>query len=104
MRPRRAHRQDGNHAEIVGAFDRAGCSVLSLHSIGSGCPDLCVGYGGLVVLVEVKDSAKPPSKRNLTPDEEKFRMNWKGGYKVVQDQAGVDETVALLQDWAGRLK
>lgn len=49
--------------------------------------------------VEVKDGSKPPSARRLTPDEEKFRMNWKGGYKIVEDLAGVEETVNLLRQW-----
>lgn len=26
-------------------------------------------------------------------------MTWKGGYKIVEDLAGVDETVELLQRW-----
>jgi hypothetical protein len=62
-------------------------------------PDLLVGYGGLCLPVEVKDGSKPPSARKLTPDEERFRMNWRGGYKIVEDLAGVQETVDLLQRW-----
>lgn len=36
----RAAKVDGNHAEIVEAYRRAGYLVLSLARLGSGCPDL----------------------------------------------------------------
>lgn len=96
---RRAHRLDSNHAELVKAFEKLGCSVLSLAGLGSGAPDICVGFGGLQLMCELKDSAKPPSARKLTPDEERFRMNWTGGYKIVEDEAGVLETVETLKRW-----
>lgn len=96
---RRAHRLDGNHAELVAAFEKMGCSVMSLAGLGSGKPDICVGLGGMQIMCELKDGSKPPSKRKLTKDEERFRMTWTGGYKIVEDLAGVAETVALLQRW-----
>lgn len=76
-----------------------GCSVCDLSPLGNGHPDLLIGYGGISLPVEVKDGSKPPSKRRLTKDEERFRMTWTGGYKIVEDLAGVAETVALLQRW-----
>lgn len=96
---RRAHRQDGNHAAIKRAFERMGCSVADLSALGNGCPDILAGFGGLSILVEIKDSDKSPSKRKLTPAEERFRMNWKGGYKVVENLDHVEETVNLLKGW-----
>lgn len=101
---RKYARQDANHKDIRAAFERLGCSVADLSSLGKGLPDLLVGFGGLSLCVEVKDGSKPPSKRRLTEDEERFRMNWKGGYKIVEDLAGVDETVEVLKGWHEAIK
>ena len=96
---RKYARQDANHKEVKAAFERAGCSVLDLSSLGRGVPDMVAALGGVAIFVEVKDGAKPPSARKLTPDEEKFRMNWRGGYRVVQDLDGVEEAVSVLRKW-----
>lgn len=100
---RRSARVDTNQAEIVAAFRRLGCSVLSLASLGRGAPDLAVGYGGLTMLVEVKDGARAPSERQLTPAQRAFRDDWKGGVRLVQDFEDVALTVATLRRWQGRL-
>ena len=83
-------KRDGNHKEIVKAFRDSGCTVLDLASVGGGCPDLLVGYGGRNILVEVKDGSKPPSARKLTPDQVVFCDSWRGGcVYVVEDIDGV---------------
>jgi len=88
---RRAAKVDANHGEIVAALRAAGCGVLDLSAVGSGCPDLLVHgptYPWRHTLLEVKDGAKPPSARKLTPDQEKFHAGWKGFIHVVKS---VDE-------------
>ena len=60
---------DANQNEIVKELRRVGAFVQSLANIGKGCPDLLVGYMGKWHLLEVKDSKKTPSARELTPDE-----------------------------------
>lgn len=75
---RRAARVDANQKEIVLALRKAGYSVTPVHTVGDGFPDLAVGKYGRTWLVEIKDGAKPPSKRKLTPDEEKWHLNWQG--------------------------
>jgi hypothetical protein len=96
---RRYPRLDANHKEIRAAFEKLGCSVADLSMVGKGLGDLLVGYGGLCIVCEVKDGAKPPSARKLTPDEEKFRMNWTGGYRLVTCLDDVAETVEVLRQW-----
>lgn len=96
---RKYGRQDSNHGDIRSAFESLGCSVCDLSALGNGRPDLLIGFGGLCICVEVKDGAKPPSERRLTPDEEKFRMNWKGGYRLVTNLEDVAETVKVLENW-----
>lgn len=66
----RISRVDANQAEIVESLRKAGCFVQSLATIGKGCPDLMVGHGYKWFVMEVKDGAKAPSARKLTPDEQ----------------------------------
>lgn len=75
---RRAAKVDRNQAEIVKALRRFGCTVQPLHTIGKGCPDLLVGRCGRNILLEVKDSEKPPSARALTPDQTEWLDAWRG--------------------------
>jgi hypothetical protein len=83
---RRAAKIDDNQPDIVKALRAQGCDVLSLAAIGNGCPDLLVSrpyYPHHYYLLEVKDGAKPPSARKLTPDQEKFHREWKGQIHIV---------------------
>ena len=78
--PRRAHRLDANHEAIVNALcAEPNVSVCSLAGVAAGCPDLLVGFRGVTHLVEVKDGAKPPSRRTLTPDQRRWIDRWHGG-------------------------
>ena len=91
---RRAAKVDRNQAEIVAAFRKFGCSVLPLHTVGSGCPDICVGLNKKSVLVEIKDGSKPKSDRELTKDEEKFHNEWRGSLFVVES---LEDVIALVK-------
>jgi hypothetical protein len=75
---RRRPRIDGNHREIVEALEAVGASVQTLAAVGDGCPDLLVGRGGYIWLIEVKDGSKRPSARTLTPDQRRW-INWFNG-------------------------
>lgn len=80
---RRAARTDSNQQAIVAALRQHGCSVQHLHQLGQGVPDLLVGCEGINYLLEIKDSAKPPSKQRLTPDEVEWHQSWQGKVWVV---------------------
>lgn len=94
--PRRyAAAVDANQKAIVAAFRAAGASVVHLHTVGNGCPDLLVGIAGTTVLVEVKDGRKPPSARKLTPLEARFMRDWRGGeVRVIECP---EDAVALVE-------
>ncbi|HZN68013.1 MAG TPA: hypothetical protein VFB66_22195 [Tepidisphaeraceae bacterium] len=80
MNYRRAKR-DGNHAEIVRALRDCGRSVLELHTVGGGCPDLLVGYGGYaMVLLEVKN---PSGRDRVEESQRTFLKAWRGKPPVV---------------------
>ena len=82
---RRAAKVDANQAEIVEALRKIGASVQPLHAVGQGCPDLLVGWRGIVSLLEVKDGSKPPSARKLTEDQVKWHAEWRGQVAVVEN-------------------
>jgi hypothetical protein len=56
--------------------------VCETYALGGGVFDLVVARNGHMRWVEVKDSALPPSRRALTPDELKFLQAW-DGYAIV---------------------
>ena len=81
---RRAARTDANQGDIVDGLRAVGATVQPLHTVGCGCPDLLVGYRGHNYLIEVKDGAKPPSARELTPDQQEWMSTWRGQKAVAE--------------------
>ena len=73
---RRAARRDANEGKIVAALQACGAYVKKIND--EGAFDLLVFYRGWTLLLEVKDGAKPPSARALTPAEKKFHDEWPG--------------------------
>lgn len=71
-------RADSNQSEIKGWYEELFCSVLDLHSIGFGCPDLLVGLAGVTELVEVKTE-----EGQLRPSQLRFQHDWRGKKVVV---------------------
>lgn len=93
MPPRLICRVDANQPEIVAAMRAIGASVLHLHTLKN-CFDVLVGYRARTFLIEIKDPAQPPGKRQLTAGEEEFRRTWRGSeYHIVHT---VDEAIAIL--------
>lgn len=92
---RRAAKIDANQPAIVKALRSAGARVQSLASVGKGCPDLLVGFGGKNLLLEVKDGAKPPSARKLTPLEVEWHSQWTGFGQVAVVESP-EQAVRLL--------
>ncbi len=78
----RAKKIDANHNDVADYLRAVGWSVFSTAALGSGFPDLLVGRPGFAAVVEVKDGAKPPSARKLTPDEQRFAESFTGPYIV----------------------
>ena len=87
----RGRRTDANHQTIAGYFERLGCLVH--HAI---CPgyDLVVSKFGAVALIEIKDPAKPPSARKLTPTSQKMLDE---GWPVKQVMT-LDHVMAVVEE------
>jgi len=91
---RYANRIDANQNAIVETLREYGATVRIV-SQGDGIPDLLVGYQGYTILMEVKDGNKPPSARTLTPAEQKFFDEWRGGMVVIVNS--VEEAIDVLK-------
>ncbi|PYE21346.1 hypothetical protein C7410_115189 [Paraburkholderia silvatlantica] len=90
-----ARRADANQMPIVQALRAAGCQVVPTHTVGQGFPDLVVKFGSRVMLLEIKDPAKPPSARKLTPAQAEFHEAWSGVIYVVETP---EEAVRIATD------
>jgi len=51
--------------------------------------DILVGFRKMNFIFEIKDPAKPPSRRVLTPNEEKFHRGWGGQIHTVTTVAEI---------------
>ena len=87
----RAAKIDANQPEIVDALRKAGISVQSTASIGKGFPDLICAKGDQCWLMEVKTA-----KGKLTPDQERFLMEWKGTVWIVRSAEDALRIVGVL--------
>lgn len=86
-------RVDTNQPAIVEALRGAGATVIHLHTIGRGCPDIAVGIHGRNYLMEIKDGDKSPSKQKLTRDEQEWHDAWRGQVCIV---SSADEALAAI--------
>lgn len=89
---RLAARTDANQKEIVEALRAAYCSVVHLHAVGKGCPDIAVGYQGHTYFMEIKtDSGK------LTPSEQRFMDEWRGHYAIVRTPDEALKAIGVME-------
>lgn len=89
-----AARIDANQPEIVKALRKMGATVLHLHTLGRGAPDILIGFRGKNALAELKDGTKSPSARQLTEDEKKFHAEWRGQVAIIES---VEQAIAFIQ-------
>jgi len=79
---RRAAKVDANQPETVKLFRKLGWYVLIISQLKN-CCDIIVSKQGLTIAIEIKDGRKPPSARELSTGEQKFRREWQGLYELV---------------------
>lgn len=85
---RRNARADPNQPEIVQALRDVGASVIHLHMVGRGCPDILVGFRGHNTLMEIKTE-----KGKLNKKQEEFFVAWFGKCHVVRT---IDEALEVI--------
>ncbi len=91
----KAKRTDANQQEIIDALRKIGASVEDTSAVGNGFPDLVVGFRQKNFLLEVKDPAKPPSKRRLNPRQKIWHRDWRGQKAVVETPA---QAIAIVTE------
>lgn len=79
---------DATQAPIVEALRKIGAKVRSTATVGDDFPDLCVGFQGRTVLLEVKSAGQ-----SLTKGQEAFAASWPGECHTVRT---IDEALAAL--------
>ncbi len=95
--------RDANHATIKRAFERSGATVVDLHTIGGGVPDLLIGFAGADVLVEIKlptrklRDGKTSPRSTLSRRQVGWHHSWRGcSPAVVRTEEDVEELLDLL--------
>ena len=83
--PPKYPKKDDNQPDIERGLRELGISFADTSALGRGFPDLVIGYRRRNFLIEIKDGAKVPSARRLTPAEEEFRDGWGGQYSVCKN-------------------
>lgn len=86
---------DDNQAELVQELRQMGVSVTHLHAVGKGCPDILCGWRGRNWLFEIKDGAKPPSARKLTPAQNLWHATWSGQATVITT---AQQALSIMQE------
>ena len=84
----RAAKVDLNQKEIVKRLRDAGYSVLLLHAVHGGCPDILVGKDGKNWLFEIKSH-----NGKLTPKQVEFFDSWGGQAAVARSFEQIAEAI-----------
>jgi hypothetical protein len=90
-----AKRADANQPEIVKELEKMGCSVLHLHTVGKGCPDLAVAFRGMTYLVEIKNGKR---YWEMSPAQDKFRSEWNAPVILIDSVESASNWVRQLTD------
>lgn len=88
-------RTDTNQAEIIKALRKMGASVVDIHEVGNGCPDIAVGFRGRDYLVEIKNE----QRYTLTKDQIKFHKSWNGSITILHS---IEHAVQWINRLNGR--
>lgn len=88
---RRKARVDINQSAIADFLKAIGASVLYMHSLGMGAPDMLVGFREKNYLLEIKS---PDRKRRENPDQTVFHLEWAGQVDIVET---IDDVRRILK-------
>lgn len=92
---KRAPNLDRNHKEVVAYLEKLGFAVLSLASMGGGCPDILISNATDMWLAEIKDG----NRGKFTSDQKAFYRRWKGKpVVVIYDKPGALKFKLALEE------
>lgn len=93
----RAANRDANEGDVIKALRAAGCLVQQITQ-GDGVPDLLVCTPrGRLLLIEVKDGAKPPSRQRFKPAQVTWHAIWSPRAPVFVCLSAADALAAVAQ-------
>lgn len=92
---RRAARVDANHAEIIDTLRKCGWTVYDTSALGNGFFDCIAWKGERGLFVEIKDGSLSPSRRRLTPDEQRVHAAFKANGAPVVILESVEQAAQL---------
>jgi hypothetical protein len=90
---RKHSKRDGNHAVIAEALTKAGAVVIDTSSLGSGFPDILVGYRGRWLPIEIKLTRK----HLLTDLEMEFLAKCKDRKLPHAVVSSIDEAIQAIE-------
>lgn len=90
-----ARKTDHNQSDIVAALRKMGATVVDLHTVGRGCPDIAVsaGYPARWFLCEIKNGSRVGWK--LTDAQKKFRVEHRAAVYILDSVDMAVEWVTL---------
>lgn len=97
MPPTHARRKDTNQPGVEQELRDLGFSVLSIHTVGKGCPDLVVGALGLNFIVELKHDFAA-----LTEPEKDWHKAWQGQVRIAETAEEIIRAFAVYAKTLGR--
>lgn len=80
---------DSNQKKIVDNLREMGMTVIDLHEVGHGCPDIVVGYRGVNFLFEVKGK-----HGRLTDNQVELHESWRGQIAVIRSTS---DAVSIIE-------
>jgi hypothetical protein len=89
----RISKVDLNQKQVMCELRTFGCAVQPIHTVGHGCPDLLVSFGGRTFVVEVKSKGG-----KLTPDEQKWHDNWKAKVCIAY---ATEDVIKFIDEFIG---
>jgi hypothetical protein len=99
----RVRRRDNNHKAICDFALKVGLTVIDLSQTPCGF-DAAFGYGGLTMLVEIKNPKVDKTHQQLTENEKKVHDAWTGGAKIVMTDDDVLECRRILMRWLSAIQ
>ncbi len=85
-------RTDNTQGDIVAALRDVGASVVDLHRVGHGCPDLAVAYRGRTWLMEVKTATG-----SLRANQREFISAWQDAVHVVRCPSDALRAIGVME-------
>jgi hypothetical protein len=80
---------DKNQKKIVENLRQMGMTVIDLHEVGHGCPDIVVGYRGVNFLFEIKGR-----NGRLTENQVSLFAAWRGQVAIIRSTS---DAVSIIE-------